>query len=755
MTPLLRAWSRVAPGFAAFLVALGVAVPALAQSTACPVPATCTPGRASDPQAAAYNMGILNVTLGTNLINKTTLGQAEGYQDYSCTTNAALVVGQSYPISVTTNANTAENVRVWIDYNNDGAFTGNTELVFSSNDVKMHTGTVTPPASATLGTRLRLRVAADYNNVPVPTACSTPQYSQTEDYGVTLSANVAAPVAAFGTSGTLTCTGCVQFTDASQNLPTTWLWDFGDGSASTAPSPNHCYAAAGTYAVTLRVSNAAGAAISAATNIVYNGSVPLATCSPQTVNHFANYGVTRFRLGTIDNTSADGSAGFEDFTCPQRTELLANVPYPMTINTGGVNPHVVRVYLDANNDGTLTAAEQVFQSLSAPTPGPSTSFTLPAGTVLNQPLRLRVVADAVGNTAGPCSNPVSGQAEDYTVIARPNTLPPAINFASNYVPGGCVNPIRFTDQSSNGPTSWLWDFGDGSTSTAQNPTHQYAATGTYSVSLSATNANGTTSLTRPNAVSIAVPCLAYCSSNGTGPLGPNGTLQASPFYMTSVSVTNAQPAFTNASLNAPGGYAYHAAPVITVNAGGQVNLTVVTNTALVHRTSVWLDYNLNGFFETSELVADGITPVSTTFNGTFTVPATASGRETRMRVLSVTSTNFPSSCTINLLNAEVEDYQLRVLPLATREGTALPALALFPNPTLDGRMRLQLPDARAAGLYAAEVQNLLGATVLRTSLRLGPAADAELDLSRLAPGVYVLRLRSARGQTALRRVVRE
>jgi hypothetical protein len=192
-----------------------------------------------------------------------------------------------------------------------------------------------------------------------------------------------------------------------------------------------------------------------------------------------------------------------------------------------------------------------------------------------------------------------------------------------------------------------------------------------------------------------------------------------------------------------------------VNAGGQVNLTVVTNTALVHRTSVWLDYNLNGFFETSELVADGITPVSTTFNGTFTVPATASGRETRMRVLSVTSTNFPSSCTINLLNAEVEDYQLRVLPLATREGTALPALALFPNPTLDGRMRLQLPDARAAGLYAAEVQNLLGATVLRTSLRLGPAADAELDLSRLAPGVYVLRLRSARGQTALRRVVRE
>jgi PKD repeat protein len=346
--------------------------------------------------------------------------------------------------------------------------------------------------------------------------------------------------------------------------------------------------------------------------------------------------------------------------------------------------------------------------------------------------------------------------EDYTVVARPNTMPPTVNFTSNYVPGGCVNPVRFTDQSSNGPTSWLWDFGDGTTSTAQNPTHQYAATGSYTVSLSATNANGTGSASQPNAVAITVPCLSYCASNGTGPLGPNGTLQASPFYTTSVSVTNAQPAFSNATGNATGGYAYYSTPVISVNAGGQVNLTVVTNAAVVHRTSVWIDYNLNGFFESSELVADNITPAtSTTFNGTFRVPITASGRETRMRVLSVVNTNFPSPCSVNLLNAEVEDYQLRVLPLATREGAALPALALFPNPTLDGRLRLQLPEANAAGLYATEVQNLLGATVLRTALRLGPAADAELDLRSLAPGVYVLRLRNPHGQTALRRVVRE
>ncbi|MFC7669444.1 PKD domain-containing protein [Hymenobacter humi] len=401
--------------------------------------------------------------------------------------------------------------------------------MFSSDNLKLHTGIITPPATATLGTRLRLRVAADFANGTIPTPCSTPQYSQTEDYSVTLAANVSAPAAAFTTNGTTTCTGCVQFTDASQNLPTSWLWTFGDGTTSTAQSPNHCYTTAGTYAVTLQATNAAGTNTSAATSIVYNGAVPLtASCTPQTINYFANYGITRFRLNTIDNTSADGSAGYQDFTCTQRTELIVGVNYPMTITTGGVNRHDIWVYLDKNNDGVLTAAELIYQGLNAPSPGATVTLTLPANTVLNQPLRLRVMADAVGNNLGPCSSPVSGQAEDYTVLARPNTLPPIINFSSSYVPGGCVNPVQFTDMSTNLPTSWLWDFGDGSTSTAQNPSHQYTASGNYNVSLSATNANGTASITRLNAVTILIPCLSYCPSNGTGGTGPNGTHSTAP-----------------------------------------------------------------------------------------------------------------------------------------------------------------------------------------------------------------------------------
>jgi uncharacterized repeat protein (TIGR01451 family) len=50
--------------------------------------------------------------------------------------------------------------------------------------------------------------------------------------------------------------------------------------------------------------------------------------------------------------------------------------------------------------------------------------------------------------------------------------------------------VQFADTSNGGPTSWAWDFGDGNSSTDQNPTHSFAAAGTYTVSLTATNANG-------------------------------------------------------------------------------------------------------------------------------------------------------------------------------------------------------------------------------------------------------------------------
>src|SRR5690606_8936053 len=117
----------------------------------------------------------------------------------------------SYSISISTNTDVNENLRVWIDYNINGQLDAISELTFLSDNKKLHTGNNTIPASAVTGTPLRIRISADYITAQIPTPCSTPQYSQVEDYSVTVHANSSTPDADFSANLTTTCTGSVTF----------------------------------------------------------------------------------------------------------------------------------------------------------------------------------------------------------------------------------------------------------------------------------------------------------------------------------------------------------------------------------------------------------------------------------------------------------------------------------------------------------------------------------------------------------------
>lgn len=92
---------------------------------------------------------------------------------------------------------------------------------------------------------------------------------------------------------------------------------------------------------------------------------------------------------------------------------------------------------------------------------------------------------------------------------------------------GCASlNVSFTDQSSGSPTSWTWDFGDGNGSNAQNPSHTYTAAGNYTVSLTATNATCSDTLTQTAYVSVSDAPVANFSgspTSGNNPLLVNFT----------------------------------------------------------------------------------------------------------------------------------------------------------------------------------------------------------------------------------------
>lgn len=120
---------------------------------------------------------------------------------------------------------------------------------------------------------------------------------------------------------------------------------------------------------------------------------------------------------------------------------------------------------------------------------------------------------------------VHGSLMQGTVIVQQAGNPPVANFS--FAPQNPVmgSPLTFTDTSTGTPTSWSWNFGDpasgtNNTSALQNPSHTFAAAGTYTVSLQATNASGSNTTSKNVTVSAGgpVPCVEdnerMCLNNG-------------------------------------------------------------------------------------------------------------------------------------------------------------------------------------------------------------------------------------------------
>jgi len=337
----------------------------------------------------------------------------------------------------------------------------------------------------------------------------------------TAPAVVSAPVAGFSFSpGSPVAGSAVAFTDASTNTPTAWSWTFGDGAASTAQNPSHSYANAGTYTVGLTATNAGGSTSASHTvTVTQAASAPVAafTFSPSAPVAGSTVAFTDASTNTPTAwswTFGDGTAS----TAQNPSHAYANAgTYTVGLtatNAGGSTSasHTVTVTQAASApvaafsfypEAPTTADTLVFTDASTNTPS-SWAWTFGDGTTsaLQNPSHIYAsmgrytVTLTAANAAG--SNSAS---LDVVVIQAP--LAPVAAFSSFPSAPITGEAVAFTDTSSNSPTAWAWTFGDGGTSAVRNPSHIFAASGTYSVGLTASNGAGTSTTTTD--VVVAAP----------------------------------------------------------------------------------------------------------------------------------------------------------------------------------------------------------------------------------------------------------
>jgi len=308
-----------------------------------------------------------------------------------------------------------------------------------------------------------------------------------------------APVANFVYTAEGT-TGNVEFTDLSANTPTSWSWDFGDGNVSTDQNPTHTYAASGTFDVCLTVANEFGSDSTCNAVAVLVGDAPVAafTADPAAdgsgqvtftdqstdpLNWQWDFGDgspvsneqspvhTYDSTGTYDVCLVVTNEFGIDTVCQAVAVVVGQAPVAdFTASIAGETGEVV--FTDASTN-TPTSWDWAFGDGNVSTDQNPTHTYAASGTYTVQ---LIAGNDFGSDTTSQMITVTVGQAPvaDFTISIQ-----------------GETGEVVFTDASTNAPTSWDWAFGDGNVSTDQNPTHAYAASGTYTVQLIAGNDFGT------------------------------------------------------------------------------------------------------------------------------------------------------------------------------------------------------------------------------------------------------------------------
>ncbi len=354
------------------------------------------------------------------------------------------------------------------------------------------------------------------------------------------------PTAAFTHScANLAC----DFTDGSSDEDgwiASWDWDFGDGNSSTQQSPqDHGYAATNTYTVTLTVTDNGGRTNSTSQDVSVTAAntAPTVTITAPAANATYEVGdpvsMTGFATDIEDdNTTLTAALTWTDNDTPIGSGAGFTITAGLSegqhvikasVTDSGEVADSTSVTLDVNPAGTNQPPVAVANS-NQPQPatskgkdatGPVTLFgvgssdpeddavvvpltylwswqgndlstemsptvNLPKGT---HTITLKVTDSGGGfDTTTTCVE-IYNKNPAYTCpTAPPPATPPVASFTKNCGDYTCI--FTDTSQDEGSISTWSWDFGDGNSSTAQNPTHEYGFNGPFSVMLTVNDNDG-------------------------------------------------------------------------------------------------------------------------------------------------------------------------------------------------------------------------------------------------------------------------
>ena len=314
---------------------------------------------------------------------------------------------------------------------------------------------------------------------------------------------------------------------------------------------------------------------------------------------------------------------------------------------------------------------------------------------------------------------------------------PVANFVANQTNVTPATTVQFTDLTTGVPTSWAWTiapatgwaYAAGTSATSQNPQITFNTVGQYTITLTATNAQGSDSEIKNNYIVVAAM---------TGPCA--GSSATCDEYINTVTLNT----INNTTSCSTGGYGDYTSITTSLAKGTAYDMTIlpgiIGQTAQAYtddEVAAWIDFNNNNSFsDPGEQVAYVIVAAgwSNVFN--FTVPTSATLGNVRMRVRISYSVDGAIDPCGQSTYGEVEDYMINITASSGLTENPLDAISVYPNPT-ENELFVDMKNIET-DVTRIEILDLSGKVLHIASANQG--SILKMNTSNLAQGMYQIRI---------------